>query len=163
MYVKARRASAVILGAALWAGSATIGWAHHSALAMYDMDRQVLLEGTVTRFRLINPHSTIDLEVKDPKTGQTVVWVVEGDAASVLKREGWVPERFKPGMKLHITVNPARNGKNTGAWISIQESSSGRVVANSGGVGLNAEQTREQYRLFDERRRQERRRRLGQQ
>ena len=45
--------------------------AHHS-FAMFDLGRQITIEGTVRSFQYTNPHIWINLTVIDPKTGQPV-------------------------------------------------------------------------------------------
>lgn len=138
-------------------------WAHHSALALYELDKEVVVKGVVKRFRLVNPHTTIELAVTDPQSGTTVVWTAEGDGASVLKRQGWTPDQFKVGEGLVIQGHPARSGKPEMAWISLREPGGKQATAQSGSTAPTAETMAEFFRKVDERRREERRRHLRQQ
>ena len=51
---------------------AASAYAHHSAAGI-DQTKTVSLEGTVREFKWANPHSWIELEVKNAK-GDTEVW-----------------------------------------------------------------------------------------
>ena len=50
--------------------------AHHAFAPVYDEARTVTIKGTVTEFRLVNPHATINVDVVDPG-GRHVMWTVE--------------------------------------------------------------------------------------
>ena len=53
----------------------SVAFAHHSP-AMFDMQKRVELTGTVREFQWTNPHSYIQLLVKD-KAGMEVEWSLE--------------------------------------------------------------------------------------
>lgn len=55
---------AVSLGCVVLLLSGAAAYAHHSFASEYDVDRRVELQGTVTRFALINPHAWIHIDVK---------------------------------------------------------------------------------------------------
>jgi len=88
--------------------------AHHS-FAMFDDEHPIDLEGVVQEFRYTNPHSYLLLEVKGPNGGD-VLWNLEGQAPSILTRDGWSSRSLKPGDQVIVTINPLRSGSPGGAW-----------------------------------------------
>jgi hypothetical protein len=78
---------------------------HHS-YSMFDMKKEVTLEGTVRNFQWTNPHIWIDLVVIDKATGQPVNWSVEGSGPTLLAREGWRRDTIKPGDKVILVTHP---------------------------------------------------------
>ena len=70
--------------AAVLAGSAQ---AHHS-FAMFDNQKDVTIEGTVKSFQWTNPHTWIQLMVKDAN-GTEAEWSLEGQSPNGLVRQGW--------------------------------------------------------------------------
>jgi hypothetical protein len=83
--------------------------AHHS-MAMYDETRQVTLTGTVTEFRLTNPHIQILFDVKGDQ-GTVEHWSSIGDNPVNLRRKGWTRNTIKPNDQITITGYPAREGR----------------------------------------------------
>jgi hypothetical protein len=108
------------LGALLFIGSlaATPVLAHHNAAAHYQLDKTTSIEGVVTEYRLINPHSRIYIQVKDA-SGKNETWMAEGDAASVLLRRGWTGSEMKKGDKIKVVGHPSRDGSKMIEWKSI--------------------------------------------
>lgn len=84
--------------------------AHHSA-TIYDRDKQITLRGTVTEFKLINPHPHVYFRVKD-EAGNVVEWI--GDSARAPSQwfnSGWGANAFKPGDTITITGAPTKDGR----------------------------------------------------
>ena len=84
---------------------------HHSFAAQYDSNKQVTLQGTITKVEWMNPHAYFYVDVADDK-GKIVNWAVEGGAPNVLYREGWKPTSLKAGDKVTIMGSRAKNGSN---------------------------------------------------
>jgi Family of unknown function (DUF6152) len=84
--------------------------AHHSAAAIYAMDRTVTVEGIVTRFSLGNPHMRIYFTRTDQED-KTAEWVAEGGSRTVLSRRGWTPDMLKPGDRVVLQANPSHDGR----------------------------------------------------
>lgn len=82
---------------------------HHNSSAIYDGNNLITLKGTVTEFKLVNPHSRIRFDVKD-KDGNVVNWEVEWGPPSNLFRRGWTTDSLKPGDEITVTGAPARDG-----------------------------------------------------
>lgn len=87
--------------------------AHHS-MAIYEVFA-TSIEGTVERFRFVNPHSVIILKVKAPG-GHAVIWHLEGDPPATLARDGYTRNLFRPGDRLRLLVHRVRSGKAGGLW-----------------------------------------------
>lgn len=99
-------AGVVVAATALAAGTAQ---AHHS-FAMFDMNREVTVSGTVRQFQWTNPHAYIQLMAKDAE-GRDVEWSMEMGAPMYLYARGWRPSSLKSGMRITVTLNPLRNGR----------------------------------------------------
>jgi Family of unknown function (DUF6152) len=72
--------------------------AHHSTQGLYKEDEVVELVGTVKRWRFINPHPTLVIEVTGDD-GAVEEWDVSygGAAVTHLQRQGYTADTFKPG------------------------------------------------------------------
>ena len=103
--------------------------AHHSTAA-FDTSQVIKIEGTVTQFRWINPHSSIKI---DGGTGRGA-WTIEMTAANVLLNDGWTRDALQVGDKVTIYANPLRNavtlndGSTGGLYVGV-------VLANGGTLG----------------------------
>ncbi len=87
--------------------------AHHSASALFDMQRMVNVEGVVTEVWFQNPHSRyyVEVEVEDGVGGKAL-WEVETMSPNWFIRRGWDEETVVVGMKVRAEGRPARNGAN---------------------------------------------------
>jgi len=90
-------------------------YAHHSG-AMFDYQKSKTLAGTVKEFQWTNPHCWIQLLV--PAEHGTVEWSIEMATPSSLFQAGWRPHTLKPGDKIVVVINLARDGTNTGLIVS---------------------------------------------
>jgi hypothetical protein len=105
-----------LLGAVMGLCAACIAHAHHS-FAMFDFSKSVELSGTIKAFQWTNPHSWLDVVVKDA-SGAEVVWGVEMGSPSALYRAGWRQAAVKPGEKVSVMVHPLRDGRPGGSLVS---------------------------------------------
>jgi hypothetical protein len=106
-----KHAAILVAASALFASTAT--FAHHGA-GLFDPNTTVTVEGTVTQFHFVNPHVLVYIDVTG-KDGKHVEWAGELTSPNRLAREGsadvkWHKEILKPGDKITMTGNPARNG-----------------------------------------------------
>ena len=83
--------------------------AHHS-MSMYDETHQITVTGTVTEFRLTNPHIQILFDVKGDQ-GNIERWSSIGDNPVNLRRKGWNRNTIKPNDQITISGYPARDGR----------------------------------------------------
>jgi hypothetical protein len=104
-----------------------IAHAHHSNSA-YQVDEVITLEGTVTQWRWINPHTwlTMDVEGED---GQTVEWLVEGRAPGILGRAGWSRDVLQPGDVVTVHASPSKDGSPVGIIARVTKSD-GTILGN---------------------------------
>jgi hypothetical protein len=92
--------------------------AHHSP-AVFDRTKQLKLTGTVTAFKWQNPHTYLELDVKNAK-GRMENWTVEMTSPTYLIRAGWKNNSVKVGDMVTVTVNPVREGDvHSGIFLSI--------------------------------------------
>ena len=111
--MRARLLTAAILLALASPGAV---FAHHS-FAMFDNQKSLDLEGTIKEFQWTNPHSWIQLIVKDP-SGKDVEWSIEGGSPNGLGRSGWTRMSLKPGDKATIVIHPLKDGTPGGSLTS---------------------------------------------
>ena len=78
-------------------------YAHHGA-GLYDMRKNVELEGKLTRVDFVNPHTYIYFDVVGPDR-KVVAMKCETRGATVLRRSGWSPEIFVQG-RVHQDYRP---------------------------------------------------------
>ena len=109
-----RTASAL---AAMTSLLATATLAHHS-IASFNRDNPVVVEGTVKKFHLANPHAWIFVVVPTEQ-GATEEWALEGTAGAGLLRAGYTKYTLKPGERVRLLVAPRRDGKPGGEWTRI--------------------------------------------
>jgi hypothetical protein len=83
--------------------------AHHSPAAVYDINRIVRMQGTVTEVRWTNPHATFLLDVQSAN-GSIVHWTVELPAPSSLIGQGYTRHDIMPGDRITADVWIAKNG-----------------------------------------------------
>lgn len=100
--------------------------AHHS-FAMFDNQKDLTLEGTVREFQWTNPHSWIQVMVKD-ESGKEVEWSIEGGSPNSLSRNGWKRDSLKPGDKVVVVTHPLKDGSPGGSLVSV--SVNGERVGN---------------------------------
>lgn len=81
---------------------------HHGWNA-FDTKTELTLQGAVTDFHFVDPHSVIDFDAKDAK-GQVRKWEGELTSASNLAAKGWNANSVKAGDQLTISGYPAKSG-----------------------------------------------------
>ena len=87
--------------------------AHHSVAGVYDLQKEVTLVGALKKLNFTNPHSSIELTVKN-KDGSITEWNLVTASNTILTRQGVTKSSIKPGDILKVTVLPARNGNPLG-------------------------------------------------
>jgi hypothetical protein len=112
--------TAIALGGALGALSLVLAGpalAHH-AFAMFDTNRELTLDGTVKEFQWTNPHTWVQLLVKEPG-GKEVEWGIEGASPNNLSRFGWSRNSVKAGDHVQVVVHPLKDGSIGGSLVKI--------------------------------------------
>jgi hypothetical protein len=86
-------------------------WAHHAFTAEFDASKPVKLRGTVTKVELVNPHSWIHIDVKDPD-GKVTNWAIEGGTPNTLFRLGITKNSLPIGTELVVDGYRSKDGSN---------------------------------------------------
>ena len=97
--------------------SANAALAHHSPV-MFDQAQPRTLTGTVRVFQWTNPHSYIQLVVKNEQ-GQDEEWSLEMAAPTYLYNLGWRPSTLKAGDVVTVTIAPLRKGGKGGLALKV--------------------------------------------
>ena len=103
--------------------------AHHGVAPHYDDGKQVTIDGTVSEFQFINPHSFVYLRVAGAD-GKEAIWHCEMASRSVLARNGLTQETFAPGKHVRITGSQARHNP-TGCAVREAQFDDGSVLRSS--------------------------------
>ena len=104
--------------------------AHHSLAGMYALGKEAKVSGAFKAFRLVNPHSSMKLDVKNPD-GTTTEWSFVGGSVTSLARLGigkTGPNALKPGDDITVTCVPAADGKSPIGLLSAITYADGHVV-----------------------------------
>lgn len=91
--------------------------AHHGSAA-FDVGKQVMLKGTVTRWFWANPHCFLSFDVKG-EDGAVAHWVAETSNPPDMINRGWTKDTFKPGDEITATVEPVKNGRPAGRLLEV--------------------------------------------
>ena len=75
--------------------------AHHSVALNFSQE-EIVLDGTITELRWVNPHCTFVLAVEN-ETGGTDEWLVEMLARIALERQGFDFDWLEEGMDIQLT------------------------------------------------------------
>lgn len=102
----------VVVGVGLLLGAAPV-WAHHAFSAEFDVKKPMKLQGTLTRWEMVNPHSWFHIDVKGPD-GAVVPWLIEGGSPNQLIRLGVTKNSLSVGTELLIEGYLAKDGTNKG-------------------------------------------------
>jgi hypothetical protein len=113
-----RIARRVALCAILVASVITTGavlQAHHAVAGVYDLNKEVVMEGKLKKLNFVNPHASIVLTVADKKVkGKLVDWTLTTASVTSLTLQGFGKTTIKPGDPLKVTILPAVNGNPAG-------------------------------------------------
>jgi hypothetical protein len=81
--------------------------AHHGVTAHFDLTRPLVLEGTVAKLDLRNPHSTLQLDVTG-SDGTVERWHCEMHGTTILRRMNVTADLLAPGVPIRIEGFPHR-------------------------------------------------------
>ncbi len=91
--------------------------AHHSPV-LFDMAKQVTIEGKVVEFTWTNPHSSIQIDVPNANGGADR-WGVEMGSPTSLVKAGWKSTTVKYGDHIKAVVRPLKSGEHGGLFVSV--------------------------------------------
>jgi len=113
-------------------------WAHHAFAAEFDANKPVKLRGIVTKVELINPHSWIHIDVKNPD-GTTTSWMVEGGSPNALFRRGVTQKTLELGTEVLVDGYQAKDGGSKANGRDITLASGQKLFLGSSGTGAPGE------------------------
>lgn len=86
--------------------------AHHSLAGVYALGKESKVHGTFNSFKIVNPHSSMKLDVKNAD-GTVTEWSFVGGSATAVARLGLKdgPNALHFGDEITVTCTPAADGK----------------------------------------------------
>lgn len=114
------------MASALWILLPTIGTAHHSVNAFFDLANPIEIEGTLTSIRWNNPHVRLTLE-RLGEDGATESWTVDSGGPTLLRRLGVTAESAQVGEQVTVSGFQAKRNPQGMLGASI-ELADGRVM-----------------------------------
>ena len=87
--------------------------AHHAVASVYDLNKEVVLEGQLTKLNFVNPHPNMLVAVPNAD-GTVTEWTLTTASIQNLTRQGLNKTSIKKGESLKVTILPARNGSPSG-------------------------------------------------
>jgi hypothetical protein len=105
-------AKLTVVVAGVWLMLAAVPvWAHHAFSAEFDIKKPLKIQGTLTKWEMINPHSWFHVDVKGPD-GNVVEWLIEGGSPNQLIRLGVTKYTLRVGTEFVIEGYQAKDGEN---------------------------------------------------
>ena len=96
--------------------------AHHS-FALFDMDKNVSMLGSVVEYRWSNPHVHVVLKVDpgaDVSSELVGTWDLEAaGSTNIMTRQGWTRVTLKTGDRITAVVHPMKDGAKGGSLFFI--------------------------------------------
>jgi hypothetical protein len=113
--------------------------AHHAFAAEFDDKKPIKLRGTVMKWELINPHSWIQLDVKDAD-GKVTTWEIEGGSPNALFRMGFNKDSLPKGTEIIVEGFQAKDGANRAVGANLTFASDGKRLFMGGSApGANGD------------------------
>ena len=88
--------------------------AHHAVAGIYDLNKEVVLQGRLKKLNFTNPHASIELTVPNEDGKGATDWVLTTASVQNLTRQGFNRSSIKVGDILKATILPAKNGNPAG-------------------------------------------------
>lgn len=134
-----RNKLAIVLTAAGMLMAAAPVWAHHAFAAEFNEKAPLKLQGVVTKWELVNPHSWIHLDVKG-SDGKVTPWMIEGGSPNALFRNGFTKESLPEGTEIIVEGYQAKDGANRAVGASLTYAKDGKRLFMGGSApGANSD------------------------
>src|SRR5579862_3033152 len=109
--------------------------AHHAFAAEFDGNKPIkFVDATVTKWQLINPHSWIYVDVKQPD-GTVQNWAIEAGSPNVLLRRGITKDTLKPGDKIIVEGYQSKDGSHRANGRDLRLPNGQQLFLGSQGTG----------------------------
>jgi len=131
-----RKSLAVLVASAGVLLTAAPIWAHHAFAAEFDEKRPIKLQGRVTKWELVNPHSWIHLDVKNAD-GTITQWMVEGGSPNSLFRNGFDKTSLPEGTEILVEGYQAKDGANRAVGANLKFADGRRLFMGGSAPGAN--------------------------
>jgi hypothetical protein len=109
---------------------------HHAFGSEFDVNKPLKLQGTVTKWELVNPHSWIRMDVKGPD-GAVVNWMIEGGSPNSLFRLGFNKNSLPPGTEIIVEGYQAKDGSNRGVGAKLTFTDGRQLFLGGSAPGAN--------------------------
>jgi hypothetical protein len=116
------------------AGTAVSLRAHHAFAAEFDANKPVHFNGTVTKMLWTNPHTWIQVDVKQPD-GSAQSWMIEAGSPNILLRRGFTKEALLPGTEIVIDGYQSKDGSHRANGRDLTLPSGQKLFLGSSGTG----------------------------
>ena len=112
----------------------TPAFAHHS-FNMFDMrsEAEIVVQGVVKQWALVNPHSWLTITVTNADGSQTD-WSFEAAAVAQLVPKGITISTYKVGEKVRVAAGPLKDGRPGGVLKFVQHANGTYSVPNDAGT-----------------------------
>jgi hypothetical protein len=112
--------------------------AHHAFAAEFDEKKPITFaDATVTKVMLINPHSWIYVDVKQPD-GTTENWAIEAGSPNILLRRGITKNTLKQGDKIVVDGYQSKDGSHRANGRDLKLPNGQQLFLGSSGPGEGA-------------------------
>jgi Family of unknown function (DUF6152) len=132
-----RKVTLLVIAAGLVTAATPI-WAHHAFAQEFDEHKPITLKGTVTKWELINPHSWIHLDVKNPD-GSVTNWMIEGGSPNNLFRLGFTKDSLPQGTEIVVEGYQAKDGANRAVGKNLTFADGKRLFLGGSAPGAQGE------------------------
>jgi Family of unknown function (DUF6152) len=128
---------------AILISSAPPARAHHAFAAEFDAKKPVHLEGVVTQVELINPHSWIHVDVKNPD-GTVTNWMVEAGSPNILLRRGFTKTTIPKGTAVVVEGYQSKDGSFRANGRDVTLPNGTKLFLGSSGTGAPYEEKKDE-------------------
>lgn len=111
---------------------------HHSFAARYDMNKTIVLTGTATLLKMVNPHPSMEMEVTGPD-GTKAKWLITSmTSATALRKAGWTDETVPIGTTIKLEAHPALLAGSKTVCAGTITMADGKQYSLGGSLGIAA-------------------------